>query len=218
MFNAILFTQWRWSKLVLLGVYVSVFALPILSVRSISFFRDSPWLATIWIGSIANWGLWYAALAAVLGLTMATTAWVSDHRGGHVYALSLPIERWRYVLLRYSAGVVLIVPAIVFLWAGGLMAVGMVELPLGLKSYATALALRFGFASLVAFSIFFAISTTTAKTAGVILATIGGLIVTAVLLSAANISVGWLETVFERVLLWPGPLEIFTGRWMLIDV
>ena len=84
MFKAILFTQWKWSKLVLLGVYLAAFTLPILSVRSVSYMRESQWLAQIWINSLRNWGLWYGALAAVIGLTMATTAWASDHRGGHV--------------------------------------------------------------------------------------------------------------------------------------
>ncbi len=65
---------------------------------------------------------------------------------------------------------------------------------------------------------FFAISAGTTRTAGIILATIGALIVAQVLASLANIDFDVLTPVQAALLLWPGPLAIFTGRWMLIDV
>ena len=221
MFLTILMTQWKWSKAVLLGTVVAVFALPVISVRQVTFMNDSPWLASLWLRTLEGWGIWYGALAAALGLVMATCAWVSDHRGSHVYALSLPIERWKYVLLKYGAGAVLILPAVLTLWLGSLVATGVVDLPAGLRPYPTALAVRFGLAALIAYSVFFAVSAATQRTAGIILVTIGGVLATGLLLSAAGageLGIDLYEGALTKVVNWPGPLSVFTDRWMLIDV
>ena len=221
MFKTILMTQWKWSKAVLLGTVVAVFALPVISVRQVTYMSDSPWLASLWLRNLADWGIWYGALAAALGLVMATCAWVSDHRGSHVYALSLPIERWRYVLLKYSAGALLILPAVLSLWIGSLVATGVVDLPAGLRAYPTALAIRFGLAAFIAYSIFFSISAATPRMAGIILATIGGVLATSLLLGAAGageMGIDLFEGALNRVVNWPGPLSVFTDRWLLIDV
>ncbi len=221
MFQAILLAQWKWSKVVLFGAVVVAFALPIISVRQVTFMSDSPWLASLWLRSLESWGVWYGAVAATLGLVMATSAWVSDHRGMHVYALTLPIERWRYVLLRFGAGGVMIVPAVFALWIGSLVATGLVDLPVGLKAYPTALAIRFCLASLIAYTIFFAVSAATPRTAGIILVTIGGVLGASLLLDAAGagvLGIGLFEGAVKQIVEWPGPLSVFTDRWMLIDV
>jgi len=31
-------------------------------------------------------------------------------------------------------------------------------------------------------------------------------------------STNLLTAIFDRMVAWPGPFEIFSGRWMLIDV
>ena len=221
MFQTILMTQWKSSKVVLLGTVVAVFALPVISVRQVTFMSDSPWLASLWLRTLEGWGIWYGAMAAALGLVIATSAWASDHRGSHVYALSLPIERWKYVLLRFGAGALLIVPAVFSLWIGSLVASGIVELPVGLRAYPTALALRFGLAALIAYSIFFAISAATPRTAGIILVTVGGVLAASLLLGAAGageLGIGLFDGAVKQILNWPGPLSVFTERWMLIDV
>lgn len=71
---------------------------------------------------------------------------------------------------------------------------------------------------LVAYAVFFAISAGTTRTAGYILAVIGGVVVVQVLAAVADLEVQLLQAIMDRILIWPGPLEIFTGRWMLIDV
>ena len=58
----------------------------------------------------------------------------------------------------------------------------------------------------------------TTRTAGYVLAIIGGLIVVQVLFEAAGVHVSLIPFIGDRLILWPGPLEIFSGRWMLIDV
>jgi hypothetical protein len=221
MFQAILMTQWKSSKVVLLGAVVVVFVLPVVSVRQVGYMSDSPWFASLWLRALEPWGIWYGAMAAALGLVIATSAWASDHRGSHVYALSLPIERWKYVLLRFAAGALLLTPAVFSLWIGSLVATGVVDLPAGLRAYPTALAIRFGLAAFTAYSVLFAVSAATPRTAGIILVTIGGVLAASLLLGAAgagDLGVDLFEGTIQQIVNWPGPFSVFTERWMLIDV
>jgi hypothetical protein len=135
-----------------------------------------------------------------------------------VYALSLPLPRWHYALLRFTAGAVLMAAPIVALWIGALLATATAQIPPGLQAYPNALALRFALAALTAYAVFFAISSGTTRTAGYVLSIIAALFVAQLLLGAAGLSENIIHVLFDRVITWPGPLEIFTGRWMLIDV
>jgi hypothetical protein len=214
MFKVILMSQWKWTRLLLLPAVVVAFALPVLSVRHADISRPS-WEV---IRTSAEWSVWFAALAAAIGLLVGTAAWVSDHRGGHVYALSLPVERWRYVLLRYGSGALLLVAPTLVLWIGSLVATASVDLQVGLRAYPNALAIRFALAVLVSYSVFFAVSSATSRTAGYILTVIGGVVVAQLLLTAAGANVELVDPLIHGITSWPGPLEVFTGRWLLIDV
>ena len=135
-----------------------------------------------------------------------------------MYALSLPVERWRYVLLRYGSGALLLVAPILSMWIGALLATASVELQVGLNAYPNSLALRFALAVFLSYSIFFAISSGTSRTAGYILTVIGGVVIAELLLNAVGAPAQLIDPLLNGVLNWPGPLEVFTGRWLLIDV
>jgi ABC-type transport system involved in multi-copper enzyme maturation permease subunit len=214
MFRVILYTQWKWTRLALLPGVIIAFSLPILSVQGTGESTVASWV----LQSIRGWAVWFPALAVALALLVAVTAWREDHRGNHVYALSLPIERWRYALLRFAAGAVLLAAPIVALWVGSLIATAAASIPPTLRAYPNALALRFALAALVAYGIFFAISAGTARSAGYVLGAVAVVIALDVLLRAA----GWEMSIGREVVAWltrtPGPLTVFTGRWMLIDV
>lgn len=218
MFRVMLLSHWNWSKLLLMAAVVGAFTLPVLSVQEAGGQDPSQWGQWELLSSVQNWSVWYAALAAGLGLILGTSAWAGDHRGGHVYALSLPIERWRYVLLRFSVGAVLLMAPVVALWIGALVASSSIELPEGLRTYPTALAGRFCLASLLAYSVFFSISAGTARIAGYVLVVIGGIVVAQILLSTAGVNANPLSGLMDGLTSWPGPFQVFTGRWMLIDV
>jgi hypothetical protein len=128
------------------------------------------------------------------------------------------VPRWNYVLLRFGAGALLLLAPVVALWAGALVATSAAAIPPGLQAYPSVLALRFALAVLVAYAVLFAASSATARTAGYVLGALGALILLEVLLAVAEVDVSILGPALLRVFLWPGPLEIFTGRWMLIDV
>ncbi len=218
MFPMILFTQWKWSRLTLLPLVVTAFALPLLSVQRAGNPQTTPWDARLMLNAIQAWGVGYPVLATTIALFIAMTAWSADHRGRHVYALSLPIPRWHYALQRFGAGAILLGAVAIALWLGALLAAGTASIPAGLHAYPTAIAVRFALALFVAYSVFFAITAGTTRTAGYVLAILGGLIVAQVLAAAAGLDIRLIPFLGDRLILWPGPLEIFSGRWMLIDV
>ena len=218
MFRQILFTQWKWSGWIVVTGAVLGFLVPVLSVRlagaPLTRYEEVEHLLT----SVRQWGILYPVLAVVAALVMAGAAWAQDHRGGHVYALTLPLPRWRYVLHRFGAGAVLLAPIVLAVWVGGLAAASTAVVPTGLTTHPTALALRFTLALLLVYALFFAISSGTSRTAGYVLVGVGALVALQLLFEVAGMEVPLLTTVFGWFQEWPGPFEILTGRWMLINV
>jgi len=200
MFRVILYTQWKWSRLIVVLGSVAGFALPIISLQGAARPDASPLTPGDLLHTVQSWGVLYPVLAATLGLLVALATWAPDHRGRHVHALVLPLPRWRYVLLRFGAGMVLLAAPIVAVLAGALLATWTATIPVGLQGYPGALAVRFALAALVAFAL------------------IGGVLLVQVLAQAARVDLDLVGTLQLVVLNWPGPLAIFTGRWMLIDV
>lgn len=218
MFPVILYTQWKWSRLIVVLGSIAGFALPVVSVQGAASAGHSALEAGELLRAVQSWGALYPVLAAALGLLVAITTWAPDHRGRHVHALSLPVPRWRYVLLRFGGGVALLLAPILTVLAGTLLATWTATIPAGLQGYPVALAVRFGLAVLVAYAVFFAVSAGTARTAGIILALIGGVALVQIIANVANVDLDMFGKLQVAVLNWPGPLAIFTGRWMLIDV
>lgn len=218
MFRQMLQTQLKWSMIALAALVVAGFAIPILSVQTAGIVQPTGWDADTLLTAVRGWGVAYPILAGAVGLVAALTAWSHDHRGNHVYALSLPVARWKYAILRFAAGGVLILPIVVALWIGGLAAGSASTIPIGLHAYPTALALRFALAALVAYAAFFAIASGTSRTAGWVLGVIATLVVVQIGLSAAGVHASFLPDTLERLYTWPGPFELFTGHWMLINV
>jgi hypothetical protein len=214
MFRVILYSQWKWSRLIVALGAVVAFVLPILSIQgATASVRPGELLQTV-----QSWGVLYPALAATLAVLVAIMTWAPDHRGRHVHALSLPVPRWRYALLRFGAGLTLLATPVLALLAGAVLATSIAHIPPGLQGYPYALAVRFALAVGIGYSIFFAISAGTSRTAGVLLAVVATLIIAQVLASVANVNLDLAAHAQVLLLNWPGPLAVFTGRWMLIDV
>jgi hypothetical protein len=218
MFRAILYSQWKWCRLiVVLGTLVG-FAIPLLSLQGAARADRGALQAQELLRAVHSWGTLYPILATVLGLLVAIATWAPDHRGRHIHALTLPLPRWRYVLLRFGAGMVLLLAPIAAVLVGASLAIMAATIPTGLQGYALALGLRFALAVLVAYAVFFAISAGTARTAGIILGAGAALIVVQVLAGLANIDLDLLRLIQLVLLQGAGPLAVFTGRWMLVDV
>jgi len=217
MFRVILFSQWKWSRLIVVAGSIAGFALPIISMQGASADRGALQAQEL-LRAAQSWGTLYPVLAAALGLLVAIATWAADHRGRHIHALTLPLPRWRYVLLRFGAGVTLLAGPMLAVVLGAVLATVTATIPPGLQGYPIALALRFAIAVLVAYAVFFAISAGTARTAGIILGAIGALILIQILATLANVDLDLWGTLQVVMLNWPGPFAVFTGRWMLVDV
>jgi hypothetical protein len=218
MFRAILYSQWKWTRLIILLGILAGFALPLLSLQGAARADRGALQAQELLRAVQSWGTLYPLLAAALGLLVAVATWAADHRGRHIHALTLPVPRWRYVLLRFAAGMVLLAAPIAAVLVGASLAVMTATIPAGLQGYPIALALRFALAVLVAYAVFFAISAGTARTAGLILGVMAALVLAQIMASVANIELDLLGTLQMFLLQGPGPLAVFTGRWMLVDV
>lgn len=218
MFRAILFTHWKWTRALLLPLVIATFAVPIYSVQEFSDASLSRWQVSGILSTMQAWGMGYMIGSMFIGLIIAATAWSFDLKGRHVYALSLPLPRWHYVLLRYGAGaLLLLVPASV-LWVGALVATASAEIPLGLHAYPTALALRFLLASFVVYSLMFAMTIVPKKFNIGFGVAVGALILLDVIIQQFAPQTQLVYSVMDWTTRWPGFLEVFFGRWMLIDV
>ena len=218
MFRAMLFTQWKWSRIILLPIVIATFAIPMYSVQQFSDVSVSRWQVGAMLSSMQVWGMAYMFGSVFVGMIVASAAWSTDMRGRHVYALSLPIERWRYIALRYAAGaVILLIPAFA-LWVGCLLATSSSAIPVGLNAYPTALAIRFLLATFVAYSFIFAASSLPKKIAIGVAIAFGVLIVADVTIDYLSGNSRMMSGLLDWAVRWPGFLEVFAGRWMLIDV
>jgi hypothetical protein len=217
MFKRILFTQWLWARVGLLPAALIGFAVPVLSVQP---FND-PELSGAWVSFLLNqldeWSPAYPILAAAMGLLLGLTAWSADHRVRHVYALSLPLPRWQFTLIRLGAGLLLLAVPVVTVWLGALVASAAAVVPMTLQTYPNALAGRFLIASVMSFAVFFAIASGTSRTAGMLLGVVAVVVVAQLFLQLFGVGVDFIGPIVDAFTSWPGPLEVFGGRWLLID-
>jgi hypothetical protein len=217
MFRAILRMQWRESRLALLLLAGAGVAIPLLSLRR-TWPDTDPWAAMRLLDAASSWYAAYPLLALTVALAVAAGAWRPDHRTAHVYALTLPIDRRVYLLLRYAAGVVLFLVVAAALWVGALLAVVGISLPPLLHAYPGGLVLRFCLAGLTAYTVLYGLYGLTARMARLLVAAL--LVLVLVTAAADLMALHWspLPSVIDALLGPYSPLGVFRARWMLIDV
>lgn len=229
MYKSMLFLHWKQIRHVLVLLVVASFALPLMAVHGLGSAApgmDVPSLeAYRFVTNFQAWLIFYPLLAAGIGITLALSAWNWDHQLNHVYALSLPITRWEYTLHKMLAGATLAAVPVVGMWLGSHAAVASIEIPEGLNAYPDELAVRFLFAILLAYAAFFAAAAGTVRTT---LWVVGSILFFIFFGAIANDVLGYYLAYFSRVhvvesvIQWmafaPGPFEVFTGSWSLIDV
>jgi hypothetical protein len=217
MFAAILRTQWKWTRGAALLGFVLGFAIPLLSLFSLRSTSVGFAAASV-VREMQQYGILYAVLAGASGLACAMLSWGHDHRGRHVYALSLPITRSRYAAMRLGAGALfLLVPAAGVL-LGSLIGVATAAIPTGLHAYPLSLTLRFVLASFVAYAMISAISASSTKASSYVLGGIAAVLVLLFLLSIADVGQQVVWWTGQALFAERGVLSVFTGGWMLIDV
>jgi hypothetical protein len=211
-----LFLHWKQARFPLLPFVVAAFGLPLFSIQEIA-----PDVANgVWFSSVdspfAELSLpIYPALAILTGVVLALTAWNWDHQMNHVYALSLPLARWEYAMLKMGAGAVLALIPTAAIWIGAQLASASVVLPEGLHAYPNELTFRFFLAVLLSYALVFALASGTTKTASWVMGTVVGVVVFGSMVFEA-FGVG--DLALQSLWSAGGPLEVFTGSWALFDV
>jgi hypothetical protein len=220
-YRQVLKAQWMSARLPVVIVAVLGFVLPLLTVTYGGGLENAPTERVAqWLFAAEKIGVLIPGLALLVGLLLGISVWAPDHLGKHVYALSLPLPRPMYVLLKFAAGASLVAVPVSAFGTGALVAALSVRLPNGIHAYPVQLTVRFALACLVCYAIFFAISIATKRAALAVLGVICGVLLADVLVLSLDfknaVSVtGW---VFDLVTTWPGPLAILMGRWALFDV
>jgi hypothetical protein len=220
MFTALMKVQWKWTRIAILAATIIGFAIPVGSVRLMLFGGEA--LSRITAGTVVNAmqdaGILYSILAAAIGLAVAFIAWSADQKGRHVYALSLPVSRARFAIMRFGAGsLFLLIPAAGVLIGCG-VALSVIDLPAGLHAYPFSLTLRFLLASFVAYAMFFAVAAASTRAAAMLLLGILGFFMLAIIITAMGFEYDIVGNTMRLLFAEPGVLSVFTGRWMLIDV
>jgi hypothetical protein len=223
MYQPMLFLHWKQVRLILIPFVVAAFGLPLLAVQGLGS-GASPEVFQ-YVSGTQPWLPLFPALSGAIGVLLALTAWNWDHRLGHVYALSLPVARWEYALLKMGAGIVLGLVPTLALWLGAHVAVASITLPAGLVAYPNQLALRFFFAMLLAYALFFALGAGTIKTTVWVVTAIFATLVGSELMGGVLglyftdlQGVSLLEFATDWLVERGGPFEVFVGSWVLIDV
>ncbi len=215
MLNVIVREHLRRVGPLLIALAAIAAALPVLSVRAV-FGHGLAVDSMRVLSTAAGMSPYFPLLAFIIGLAIAMTAWNADHDGGHVYALSLPIPRWHYALLRLGAGLLLLVPAFTALALSATIVTAAVELPPSIHAYPLALTIRFCATTLVTFSLFFSIAAGSKKSAAWGLLAIFIVLIADSLYQASTGSS--YSPLFDVLLASRSPFSFFFGQWSLVDV
>jgi hypothetical protein len=197
---------------------LAAFGIPVWVVQRAGLIHPTEWDVVQMLAQIREIGVLFPLLALIAGATMAGTAWAADQRGQHVYALSLPVPRWYYALLRFAAGLLLLIPIALCVWIGAIVAVKAASIPEGLTSYVAPMTLRFILSMLVTYALLFAVVAAPKRVQQIVLAAFVLLIGLQVIAVLAGIKADILGNTIGRLFEWPGPFQVIAGPWMLIDL
>ena len=221
MFRQILYTQWKSVRFGLVPLVVAAFVSPLLVVQDLgSNIEIVPGASSLALQPdiiFHTWQLWlpvFPGLALVIGVVLGLNAWNWDHRAGHVYALSLPLPRPKYVLLKMGAGLLLVLIPTAALGVGAFIAVSGLELAENLHAYPLLFTARFLMFSLLTFGVWFALASGTIRTTVIVVS----VFLIALVAASPFLDSGLADWLFQTLARWPGPFEVNFGNWNLIDV
>lgn len=222
--------HWRAARWPMLPVLIAAFGLPLMAGWSTWDSADGAGtleMMSAWsvIDGAAVWGLSFPVLAAVGGAVIGLCAWTWDHKHDHIYALSLPIARWKYVAIKFGGGTVLVAATTgVFALGAGLSSM-LADLPMGLRAYPGSLSIHFFVATQTAFALLFALASGTIRTATIFIGAVIALAIagqpTLDVLGGFWAPIGTIDLgqlAHSLLVENDGPLSIFSGNWMLFDV
>ena len=97
MFRVLLYSQWKWSRLVITLGTITAFGLPIVSVQGFARDAASPMRSGEMLSAMQSWGVLYPVLAAALGLAVSAMDEREHHdsRPARSLAIDWPIRKCR---------------------------------------------------------------------------------------------------------------------------
>ena len=226
MYRQMLRLNWKTARWPLMPVILLAFGAPLFVLRIADVIRPAgvPIPPATMIHLHAEWAFVFPFLALITGVMIALTAWSWDHQGRHVYALSLPVSRGRYSLIKFAAGGTLLLLPLAALAIGVFVGLASITIPEGLHAYPFSFLARFALASAVVYAATFTAASTTVRTTMIVLAlfvvvVIFGSIFVSFLQEALNdysivSPISMLHTALTR---WPGPFNVFGGNWLILD-
>ena len=222
--------HWKAAKWPMLPVLIAAFGLPMMAGRrawGAEYTVDSLQAQSAWsvVTDAAAYGVTFPILAAIAGSILGLTAWTWDHKYNHVYALSLPISRWKYAVMKFGGGVILIGATTATFGAGAGLSAALANLPTGLQTYAGALSAHFFVATLSAYALLFALASGTIRTATIVIGSVvafaafgDGIFALLGNLWAPLGQVNIAQLAYLLLIDNGGPLSVFASNWMLFDV
>lgn len=215
MFEALVRLHWKGSRAWLIAAMAAAAALPLASVGRR--WPDDPGRLAVFLSELDLWSRLYPALAVVLGVAMGVLTWRSDRQTGFVYALTLPLARWRYTGLRLLAGVVWSAAAAGALLVSALVTTAVIAVPATLATHPFRLTAKFGLSLVTVYTMAFAFAALPESTRRNALRAV--LLLLAIQFAAVQLNpAADLLRPLLTILVGPaGPLAALGGRWMLID-
>jgi hypothetical protein len=217
MFGQVLYTQWKWARTELFLYVLAAFFVPTIIVR-VGLSQVDAYSIPSTLGVMGFAAAFFGCLALVCAFGLAWRPYIIDAQLRHVGPLSLPVPWATFVRLRFLAGATLLLAPAIAVWLGGVLATAATAVPPTLHAYPGGVALRFLFASLVAYGAGFLLQYVAGKHAVRVAI---GLFFAVVLIALAASLLGYdnmLIKAWNVLTTWPGPFSIFNARWMLIDV
>jgi hypothetical protein len=218
MFRQMLYVQWKWSRDILLFFVVACFATPfVVTWLVVPVMGGATPRQLVRVGESTGGAL--MVLSLLLGGSIAALGWIADARSSHVYALTLPIGRRRFLAFRaLGASCLFLVPALAT-WLGGVILGSQLTLPDALDLHAATLAWRVLLAATLAHAVVFAFRYTTGERARHY--------ALAFLLGCGAVGISMLffpgmrddvSRILFALFRSPGPFGLLTSGWSLIDV
>jgi hypothetical protein len=156
--------------------------------------------------------------SVVTGLVLAIRAYTVDAQTRHTYALSLPITRGHYALLRAGTGLTLALIPLAAYGIGAFLTAASVPLPPELFAYPGGVTMRGALTVLMAYAFGFALQYGLGRHAGRVFIVVI-LLVGAVELIDQLVFRGQLTPDFwSAVVSETSPFAVFNSGWMLFDV
>lgn len=217
MLGVLIQTQWTRVRVAMVLTTLAALAVPVIMVLQGGAPSDG-YAVGYWLRQSEAIGTALPVVALFSGLYLGIAAWADDVRGRHVYAMTLPVSRERYVLMRFTAGLLPLLAPVAGLLIGSLIATALVNLPAGLNAYPVALTIRVALAGLTTYAVFFALASATKRAAAIVVGLIATLIIAELVMALLSINIGLIPALLETLTEWPAPFAILTGRWALFDV